>query len=63
MKIKNIVYGMCLITGFMLIVGTIGAIDCDTIGFTTGIIQSAIGLLLSVFGSVMLKINGCEIFN
>lgn len=36
--------------GFLLVMGTFGALDCETISLQQGIIQSSIGIVLVLSG-------------
>ena len=38
------------IIGFLLVLGTFGSLDCETIGLQQGIIQSSIGIVLVLSG-------------
>ena len=49
------IYGVCLVVGFLVVLGTAGASDCGTIEFGQAVIRSIIGLLVSFVGLAGLK--------
>lgn len=47
---KTIISATIGIIGFLLVMGTFGALDCETISLVQGTIQSCIGMALVLLG-------------
>ena len=59
-KVCNWFFGLCTFAGFVVMIGTAGASDLNTIDFETSLIQSGIAIALILFGFVGLKLSGWE---
>lgn len=59
-KICHGVFGLCAFAGFMFMVGTAGASDCNMIDFTQVVIQGLIALALMLIGFIGLKLSDYE---
>ena len=56
-KVCHRIFGLCAFGGFMFMVGTAGASDCNLIDFRQIVIQSLIGLALVIIGFIGLKLS------
>lgn len=59
-KVCNWFFGLCTLVGFVVMVGTAGASDLNTIDFETILVQGGIALALILIGFVGLKLSGWE---
>lgn len=59
-KICQFVFGLCVFAGFMFMIGTAGASDCEVITFSQSIKQSIIALVLMAVGCFGLKLSDYE---
>lgn len=56
----NKIFGICMLIGFVLILGTAGNSDLGLISFKTKVIKCLIGLVLIGIGYIGLKLNGSK---
>ena len=59
-KVFHWIFGLCMFVGFVVMVGTAGSSDLNTIDFKTALVYSLIGLVLMFIGFVGLKLSGWE---
>lgn len=59
-KVFHWIFGLCMFAGFVVMVGTVGSSDLNTIDFKTALVYSLIGLALMFIGFVGLKLSGWE---
>lgn len=57
---KNIIFGLCMVVGFMILLGTAGASDLGTIEFKAIVVQSLIGLGVTGVGYLGLRLTGAS---
>ena len=53
-------FGVCTFAGFVVMIGTAGASDCNSIDFNRIIIQSIIASVLMLVGFIGLKLSNRE---
>lgn len=53
-------FGLCTTAGFILMIGSAGASDCNLVDFETLLLQGAIAIALILFGFVGLKLSDWE---
>lgn len=56
---KNKIFRLIAIIGVVIVIGSLGDSDLEKIGFTTLIIRSLIGSILTGVGFIGLKLGGC----
>ena len=49
------IYGVCVVVGILVVLGTAGASDCGTIEFGQAVLRSVGGLLVALVGLAGLK--------
>ena len=59
-KVVHKVSGLCLIAGIVLMLGTAGASDINSIDFKTTVIQAGIALVLSLTGYYVFRLTEVE---
>lgn len=59
-KVFHWIFGLCMFAGFVVMVGTAGSSDLNTIDFKTALVYSLIGLALMFIGFVGLKLSEWE---
>lgn len=59
-KICHFVFGLCVFAGFIFLIGTAGASDCELITFSQILKQSVIALVLMLVGIFGLKLTDYE---
>lgn len=59
-KIYHFVFGLCMVAGFIYMIGTAGASDCELITFSQIIKQIVISLALTIIGFCGLKLSDWE---
>ena len=59
-KVCSKIFGVCALLGFVVMLGTAGASDLDTLSFEKIVIQSALGLVLMVVGFIGLRLSDCK---
>lgn len=59
-KVCHWIFGLCMLAGFIIMIGTAGASDCNAIDFRQTVIQSLIALALIFIGLIGLKLSDCE---
>lgn len=52
---------ICLFVGFLIVIGSAGASDLETIGLTDLIIRGSIGVVLMIIGAVGLVKGGYDV--
>lgn len=57
---KKSFFGLCMLTGFMIILGTAGASDIGLIEFKDIVAQGLIGLGISTVGFFGFKLTGAD---
>lgn len=59
-KILHIVFGLCMVAGIVMILGTAGSSDLGMIDFNTILVDSLIGLGVTAIGYIGLKLTGAD---
>lgn len=59
-KFCHWIFGLCAFAGFIFMIGTAGASDCNSIDFRQIVIQSLIALALILIGYIGLKLSDWE---
>lgn len=59
-KICHWIFGLCMFAGFIVMVGTAGASDCELITFSQIVKQTVIALVLMLVGFYGLKFTDWE---
>ena len=62
-KVCHWIFGLCMVAGFIFLVGTAGASDCNTITDIQIVKQIAIGLVLMLVGFCGLRFTDWEYMN
>ena len=57
---KNIFFGLCMLAGFVILLGTAGSSDLGLIEFKTIVVQGLIGLGISGVGYLGLRLTGAD---
>ena len=59
-KLAKVVSVGMLVSGFVFMIGTVGASDAGMIGFSTLVIRGSLSALLMGIGLLGSKLSGCE---
>lgn len=59
-KFRHWFFGVCTFAGFVVMIGTAGASDCNSIDFNRIIMQSIIASVLMLVGFIGLKLSDQE---
>lgn len=59
-KFLHIVFGLCMLGGFIFMLGTAGASDMENIDVITAVVNSAIGLAVMLIGYFGLRLSGSK---
>lgn len=59
-KFCHWLFGLCMLAGFIFMIGTAGASDCNLIDFRQIVIQSLIALALVIIGFIGLTLSDWE---
>lgn len=58
--LKRFFITACIFAGFFIVLGSVGALECDTITIGKFVLQSCIGLLLLLAGAIGVNMEGCN---
>jgi len=57
---KNVFFGLCMVAGFVIILGAAGSSDLDLIGFNEILVRGLTGLGVSGVGYFGLRLTGAD---
>ena len=62
-KVLSTSCSLCIVIGFLMLLGTVGSFELNSIDFKTAIVQACIGMVLTYAGYMGLKTVDPSIFN